>query len=481
MDFKRRQLLQALGLGALMRVLPRRAFAEDATSPSRVVFFVQPHGHVPNAWNMPIPGSPTTAFAARPLADVSLDDLSTVLKPLYAYRDRLLVAEGLSHTTALWDIAEVTRKGSGDLNNHNVAIAGLLSGTRALQRRGLPCTGAARTIDQELALRSAGTGRFDSRVYGADYVVNSATQPFSFLGSGQRTPIVTDPATAFADLLGYANRPAIVKPKTRDEELLALRSSVLDTVAREYDAVSKQLSASGRLKLEAHRDLVRELEKSVSAKVASPAACDPKFDDSGDKISQFMRIIALALSCDLTRVVTYVAPVPQCPEFGYPAKATVHGTYAHASIKGQTSCGQLYTPIAAQAMTDLGAWYAKHFALLLQSLDAIGEGSGTLLDHTAVVWVTELGTPTHRHEDVFTLIAGGCNGFFNTGRYVRYPRTAINPIQDFPRVGPAHNRLFVSLLRAMGQTDDSFGLREVKGADGSTLNLTGPLTELHSG
>src|SRR6185369_14382768 len=121
-----------------------------------------------------------------------------------------------------------------------------------------------------------------------------------------------------------------------------------------------------------------------------------------------------------------------------------------------------------RAMIDLGSWYARHFAILLNELDSVPEGSGTMLDHTVVVWISELGTPTHQHEDVFTLLAGGCNDFFKTGRHVRYPKDLSNPLAGEPRLGPGHNRLFVSLMQAMGQTDTSFGMTEAKGADGST-------------
>jgi hypothetical protein len=140
----------------------------------------------------------------------------------------------------------------------------------------------------------------------------------------------------------------------------------------------------------------------------------------------------------------------------------------------------MYNPVAEQAMRDLDKWHAGHFAYLLEQLDAVVEGSGTLLDHTVVVWVTELATPTHQHYDVCTLLAGGCNGFFKTGRYVRYPRTMTSPIAGQPLIGPPHNRLHVSLLQAMGQTDTSFGMTAATGSDGSTLSLTGPLTELQT-
>ncbi len=487
MRIRRRQLLQALGLGGLSSLFHGGLLARaDGTAfPSRIVFYVQPHGHIPNAWNMAIPGGETDQFAERSMLDLSAADFSPTLQPLYAFRDRLLAIEGLSHTSALADIADVTRAGSGDLNNHQIGVADVLTGSRALQQPGTYCTGGARSVDQELATRGSAPGRFDSRVYGFDYVPNSVISPFSYLGPGQATPMVSDPATAFSDLLGYVT--PVAAPASRAARLRSLRPSVLDMVGAEYDRLAPQLGVDGRQKLEQHRALVRELELSLassgSSTTATAAKCDTTFAstatgvDVGPSVRQFMSLIRLAFACDLTRIVTFSAPVPQCPELGYPADATFHG-YAHQSILGNTACGQMYSPLAAQAMTDLDAWHAGHVAYLLQQLDSVAEGSGTLLDHTVVVWVTELATPTHQHFDVCTLLAGGCNGFFDTGRYVRYPRTLSSPMPNQPLIGPPHNRLHVSLMQAMGQTDTSFGMTSAVAANGTAVSFTGPLTEL---
>jgi len=242
-NLRRRQLLQGLGLGvgAGLGVFSRErsALAGAPAAPSRIVFYVQPHGHIPNAWNMAIPGGPADQFAERSLLDLDAADLSPTLRPLYGYRDRLLAIEGLSHTAALADIAAVTRAGTGDLNNHQIGVADVLTGSRALQRTGTYCSGGARTLDQELAMRTAGPGRFDSRVYGFDYIPNSVVSPFSYLGPGQATPMVSEPNAAFSDLLGYA----IPAPATtsRADLLRSLRPSVLDAVGREYDLLAPKL------------------------------------------------------------------------------------------------------------------------------------------------------------------------------------------------------------------------------------------------
>jgi hypothetical protein len=455
------------------------ARADGAAPPARIVLYVQPHGHIPNAWNMSIPGGPTDAFAEMPLAGLLQQELSPTLQPFYPFLDRVIAIEGLSHTAALADIAAVTQAGTGDLNNHQIGVADVLTGARALQRAGAYCTGGARTLDQELAVRLSAPGRFDSRVYGFDYIPNSVVSPFSYLGPGQATPYVSDPAAAFSDLLGYLPPPP--PAPSRSQLLQSLRPSVLDAVQAEYDALAPQLGQDGMQKLDAHRDLVRQLELSLTAaSTASPvASCSTVFDNTTQVVRQFMQLIRLAFACDLTRVVTFAAPVPLCPELGYPADATFH-MYAHQSILGNTSCGQMYSPLAAQAMTDLDAWHAGHLAYLLEQLDSVPEGSGTVLDHTIVVWLSELATPTHQHFDSLALLAGGCNGFFNTGRYVRYPRTFVSPMPNQPLIGPAHNRLLVSLLQAMGQSDTTFGMTDAPAVDGTSLAaaFSGPLAEL---
>jgi hypothetical protein len=254
------------------------------------------------------------------------------------------------------NIAEVMAAGTGDLNNHQVGVADVLTGGIALQQPGTYCTGGARTLDQELAVRGSAPGRFDSRVYGFDYIPNSVVSPFSYRVLGPR------PAVPGARVPGGRDLPRLRAPVDPGQH-----------------GVRPDVQPTGR---------------------------------PGD---------------DRPRRVARRAP-----------------------------------------------------GFLLAQLDSVAEGSGTLLDHTVVVWVTELATPTHQHFDVCTLLAWGCNGFFNTGRYVRYPRTFPNPWANAPMTGPPHNRLHVSLLQAMGQPDTSFGLTSAVAADGTALSFTGPLTELAS-
>ena len=182
---------------------------------------------------------------------------------------------------------------------------------------------------------------------------------------------------------------------------------MLDEVAREYDLLAPQLDSDGRQKLDDHRDLVRQLQTSIGT--TNAAVCDPTYAATGTATAQLLQLIRMAFACDLTRVATFIAQVPQCPDLGYPADQTFHG-YAHESIQGATSCGTMYSPIARAAAMPVRPGRLLREQLRrasLAALDGVAEGSGSLLDHTVCVWITELGTGTHLHHDNFTVIAGG--------------------------------------------------------------------------
>ena len=76
-------------------------------------------------------------------------------------------------------------------------------------------------------------------------------------------------------------------------------------------------------------------------------------------------------------------------------------------------------------------------------------------------------------------IAGGAGGYFRPGRYVHYPQTTLQTSfgkEDL--VGPAHERLNVNLMHAMGMTNrSSFGLEQVD-IGGRTISLRDPLPRL---
>jgi hypothetical protein len=404
------------------------------------------------------------------LSGLGESEFSDILRPLHRHRDNLLIIDGLARMVTMAEQYRVKNYGySGDTNLHHLAQAQLLTSTWAYQDAST-ARGGAHSIDQEIGNSVGQPGRWNTRVYG-----DLHQHAYNYVGANQPAPRERDAQAAFNDILGLAPEPTDPGEPTRDDMIRAARASALDMATEEFAAVLPKLSSADREKLERHRSLIRDLEAGLGASIPTPIGCDPAFSAQGHIIDQFSRITTVALACDLTRVVTLVAEAITGPEFGVDASINIHQDIAHDSNEnGGTTLG-------IEGMVNYNRVYAEHFAYLLDQLDSVQEGNGTLLDNSAVVWVTELATGGHEVKLVPNVIAGGGAGYFRPGRYVHYPQTTSRVTccshrQEF--VGPAHERLYVSLMHAMGMTDRRwFGLEEVD-IGGPTVSLRDPLPRL---
>lgn len=496
--FDRRRFLQAMGLSGLALSsgtlsLPNRARAGGFVAPTRVVFFITPHGTVWRHWKMALAGVPdatpltaATVGGSRSLVGLPESDWPEILRPLAMHASKLQVVEGFAQLTTL--VNERDAADGEDINRHHIAQANLLTCQTAMQRSGATAIGNAQTIDQYMGQATRGARPWGSRVYGSNH-----QHPYSFVAPGEAAPIVGRASEAFADIMGAYVPPPTGGP-TRADLLRLARGSALDLVADEYDRIAPRLSGEDRRKLERHRDLVRDLERTFAGG-GSAAMCDPRLVPSSCEaeihacatgadrcrtnisVDDFAQVITLALACDLTRVVNFTVPNLPAHEFGLDCDANVHQNYAHNSI--EDSGGAAFTLEAEAGMVAYNRTYAQHFARLLTELDSVPEGDGTLLDHTAVVWISEMGTGTHEIVDMPVVIAGGA-GVLGQGRYVRLPADRrFNARWSSNYVGAAHNQLYATLMHFLGMPDDSFGRRSIElSRGGEAFSLTGVRPEL---
>ena len=71
-----------------------------------------------------------------------------------------------------------------------------------------------------------------------------------------------------------------------------------------------------------------------------------------------------------------------------------------------------------------------------------------MLDHSAVLWCNELGNGyTHDPVNVPYVLAGGCGGTLDTGRFLQLP-------------GRSHGELFAGIGQALGLETEQFGMPE---------------------
>jgi hypothetical protein len=439
----RRQFLRALGLGAA--VLPfvplLDAHAASAQPPKRLVFFFSSNGMIHESW--------------LPKMVSGKLELSPILSPLEKFKSKLLVVDGLSHKVIL----EKSNR-SGHTAGMNTALTGRVN-KPVDPSRPLHTLATGASIDQYLADRMGAGAKLRTIECGVQvepYDLEFAA--LSYRGPLQPVLPESSPYRVF-DRLFRGFSAADVPDSPADLEGLADRQRILSAVSRDLEALKERLPRSDRVKMEAHIGAVRAIEHSLTTNVgvASGNAC--RKPDLGRPLDVWknenipalarlqMDLLVMALACDLTRIGTIQFGRSGAghrftwlgPEFATdPAVASVcqaKGLHALAHRE--------HDPVSRAKLVRIHAWYAEQLAYLLEKLASIPEAGGSMLDHTAVVWLNELGTGSdHGHERTPWVIAGNVGGFFKTGQVVSFP-------------GQPHNRLLLTLCHAMGIAVDAFG------------------------
>ena len=438
------------------RLLERSAFA-DASSPLRLLTVFTPHGTwLPN-WR-PRGGE----------RDFSLLFPDSMLAALEPYKKKLLVIDGLDHRVAL------ESGGTG----HGAGAVVPFTGAPNLPNSE-DCFGPS--IDQFLADKLGNDTPMRSLRLGVGWA-NS----MCFSTAGKRLPSENRPAEAYR--LALAGRTAGGQSAGAGADAahraVQRRLGVLGALKIEINALSlrPKLAAIERVKLDEHLAALNDIEKRIAATTGGVQACQAsKAPDEVANANDPMLIPATsraqidtlvqAFSCDVTRFAAlgYHGGGSEAPMPYADVNANIHLDVAHQVSEAN--------PAAVAKLVKVHQWYAGEFAYLLQKLDAVHEGDGTLLDHTLIVWSNELGNPAvHDHFNVPFVVAGGTNGKFDMGRYVRFnPNGGYDCQSVQPRVDgcsgdnrfahlDAHNGLLVAICKAFGQDIDTFGAPNYKGA-----------------
>ena len=150
-----------------------------------------------------------------------------------------------------------------------------------------------------------------------------------------------------------------------------------------------------------------------------------------------MDLAVAALACDQTRILTFQWSYSESEHLF--AFLNITGNH-HAISHDFSSSGANY-----DAYNKIQIWYQSQFAYLLGKMDAIKEGTGTMLDHSIVLWATEIGESTQHDLLHDALRAGG-------QRERQDPRRAA--CSTSPATSRDNNQMLVSIGQAMGDTPD---------------------------
>jgi hypothetical protein len=450
----------SLGLPFLSAMLaPGRSHADDS-APSRLLVFYTPGGTLLDRWR---PKGTTGDFTLQPM-----------MSPLTPFLDKLVFVDGVD--------LSVTQIGNG--HPHSRGMGGLLTGQPLLAGNfntngGNAGFAAGPSIDQVIAAKVSAGLRLPSLELSAGWStgISAGGQPhpgniISYQAPKQAgaaaspVPPATDPYTAFKRVFTGVGGDADANAKQ-----LEFTTSVLDGVQEDFKRLSAQLGAEDRQKLEAHLALVQEaetgLKQSVSSSCKAPDTInqtpgfydDPEAkdfnlkeaDDGGagsittgakvpEKGQAMTDLMVAALACDLTRVGTMQWSDSEA-KFLLGFLKDSSGT----SLKDHHHGYQHDRGFQPEALEIIYHFYAERLAYLLQKLDSVQEGGGTLLDNTLVLAVSEIQKPdSHAQNNMPFILAGKAGGKLTTKRWLKVP-------------SQPHNNLLVSILNLFGVEDTRFG------------------------
>ena len=429
----RRRFLRDLGLSAavlpFLGGLPSLQAAPRKRSAPRIVFVFTPNGTVPNEfW----PETAGTEF-----------QLKSILEPLAAYRNQMLILKGLCNRV----------RGDGD--GHMRGMSCLLTGIELLPGNiqggsDTPAGWASGpSIDQELKTflqgRPETRTRFGSLELGVG--VPHRADPWTrwtYAGSNQPVAPLSDPYEVFEKIFG----------QVKDRENLG---SVLDQVRSDLQRVSQKLGREERAILERNATLVREMEREISEagrqklRVAAPVL-EPGIGNENDTIPQVSRMQADLLVNAFANDMTRVASLQYTNSVGQARMRWLGIDDGHHSLSHDPD---LNTG-SQEKLVKINRWFAGEIAALAQKLATTPDpdGNGSLLDHTTILWTNELGKGnSHSHDNIpFVLVGGGLG--FGTGLCLHLDPTP-------------HNRLWLSIAQGFGHDLTTFG--------NPTLCSAGPL------
>jgi hypothetical protein len=428
----RRTFLRGLGttlaLPFLESMLPaRRAFGQQpARSPTRFVGAFVPHGMAPGYW-IPKDNKPGFAFPF-------------VYEPLEPFRKHVVLTSGL------W--SKSSENPPGVTGADHFVSAAYLSAVKPKKTTGADIE-AGTSLDQIIAREIGKDSPLPSMQLGVeDPGANSTncgegysciyTNTISWQSPTRPLPMEINPQVAFERMFGDGSSPELRKARRERQ------ASILDSVTGSLRELMPQVSHADRVRLEQYSEDVREIERrlDIAAKASTevpdvtvPYGVPESFHEH---IQIQYDLLALAFQADISRVATLLYARDLTGRV-YPESGTdisFHGGSHHAEDPGRIA-----------QFARLNRYHVQMLAYLVKKLDGIKEGDGTLLDHSLILYGSNMGNSNqHLHYDVPHVLVGGASGKLKGDRHLAYASRTV----------PTGN-LLLSILDMYGVRADSFG------------------------
>jgi hypothetical protein len=410
----------AISLPLLDAMIPAAtALAATAAAPKpRIGFTYFPHGAIQARWQPKETGS---AF-----------DLPQILKPFDAYRSQMTVVSGL-------------RNKAGESPSPHAIIAGTWLACVAPAVSQQPNGGtsadqvAAQHIGQDTTLPSielageGGGGACDPS-FGCSY---SGT--IAFRTPTQPLPMENNPRKAFYRLFGQGDNAA------ERHQIVEETGSILDMVSESASDLKRQLGTSDKAMVDDYLDSVRELERRVakqkekeSSGVKLPDAPSGVQEDFGKVLDTMFEMIVLAYQANVTRVTTFMM-----------AKEVSMRTYNQIGVSDafHPLSHHQNDPAKLDRLAKVQTYHSEAYARFLKRMASTQDGDGTLLDHSILVFGSNMSnSDMHNNDPLPIAVFGHAYGKIKGGQHLHYP-------QDTPLAN-----LWLTLLQRAGIPIETHGI-----------------------
>ena len=400
--------------------------AQTAAQPkTRFVGVFFPHGMAPGHWE------PST-IGALPA------QLPSIMESLQGVRDKTTILSGL------WSKSAEPPEGTTG-SDHWVAAA-FLTANKPRKTAAADATVFSPTIDQVIAQKIGGNTLLPSLQLALEDPNSSSsncgegyscsyTNSISWVGlptpateAEMRTaplPMELNPQVVFERLFGSGATPDVRAARMKQTR------SILDSLTAELARLRSQVGAADRRTINQYTDEIREIERRIqlAAKTSTslpemdlPPGVPEQFDDH---VKLHFDLLALAFKADVTRVATVLGARdltsrvftfprgPLFPEGG--TSVSFHGGSHHQD-----------DPVQMKRYSQINRYHVSTLAYFAEKLRSIPEGDGTLLDHSLIMYGTNMGNSNqHHHFDVPHILVGGAGGKLQGNRHLHYERKTV--------------------------------------------------------
>jgi hypothetical protein len=430
-NIPRRTFLKGAGVTVALPLLDAMvpaatALAQTAATPkARFAGIFFPHGMAPGYW-VPEAHGPLPA------------KLPYIMESLANVREHTTILSGL------WSKSSEPPEGTTG-SDHWVAAA-YLTGIKPKKTAGSDATVGSPTIDQiiaqtigqetllpslQLAVEDPNSSSSNcGEGYSCSYTNSISWVAMPTLPSETDTrtsplPMELNPQVVFERLFGSGATPQVRAARLKQNQ------SILDSIRGELASLRKDLGVADRRTVHQFTEEIREIERRLQL-AAKASAAVPELDLPPGVPEQFdehiklqFDIVALAFRADITRVVTLLgARDLTARSYTYPKSDLFPNGGQSVGFHGGSHHQE--DPVQIKRYADLNRYHVSTLAYFAEKLKAIPDGDGSLLDHSLLMYGSNMGNSNqHQHYDVPHILVGGANGQHKGNRHLAYERKTV--------------------------------------------------------